>query len=126
MTAGNQSPATRDESERRNVCQSLRDLIQYGGNMDHNDRKNLIWKAISLIETTPSEIARINVEVPGCPNCGFAMGATSGAARSATRLRLPQHVKDFIDDRSDIRDGQDGPLPNDWMTLQQMIEEAGL
>lgn len=46
--------------------------------------------------------------------------------RSEKPRRLPQEIRDFIEERVDIRDGSDGPRPNDWMTLMQMIEEAGL
>lgn len=39
-----------------------------------------------------SETARIDVQVPVCQNCGFAAGATSGVAVSATPLKLSELV----------------------------------
>ena len=39
---------------------------------------------------------------------------------------LWDEIVDFITDRVDVRDGEDGPRPNDAMSLSQRIEEAGL
>lgn len=43
-----------------------------------------------------------------------------------TAGKIPQEILDYIEERVDVRDGLDGPRPNDWMVLQMMIESAGL
>lgn len=41
------------------------------------------------------------------------------------RLRAAlEEVRDLIDGYVDVRDGADGPLPNDAMRAQQVIDEA--
>jgi hypothetical protein len=43
-------------NECRGVAASLDDLWRYGGNMEHQDRKNLVAKAASLLTSAASRV----------------------------------------------------------------------
>lgn len=52
-----------DEIVAKNVCASLGDLVMYGGNMDHSDRKKLIREAADLIERLTAEKVAMEKEL---------------------------------------------------------------
>jgi hypothetical protein len=83
-------------------------------------------RAIALLEALGQIMTSPNFTDRGGygPRCLEAAKALQDSI--SVPIDLWAEILDLLDDYSDVRDGADGPRPNDAMSLRSRITEAGL